>query len=78
MKVAVSIPDELFQSAEKVSRKLGLPRSRFYAAALADYVGKHQGRKVTERLDAAYAAEESRLDAGIRRAQKRSLSSESW
>ena len=78
MKVAVSIPDELFKSAETLSRKLGLSRSRLYAAALTDFVGKNQGRKVTERLDAVYAAEESRLHPQLRRAQKRSLPAESW
>ncbi len=78
MKIALSIPDDLFASAETLTRKLGLSRSRLYATALADFVGKHQGRKVTDRLDAVYAAEESRLDTRVRRAQKRSLPAESW
>ena len=78
MKVAVSIPDDLFESAETVSRKLKVPRSRLYAAALAEYVGKHHGRKVTARLNALYASEDSRLEAGLRRAQKRALAVGSW
>jgi metal-responsive CopG/Arc/MetJ family transcriptional regulator len=78
MKVALSIPDELFESAESLGKRLGVSRSRLYATALADYVAKHQGRKVTARLDAVYATEESRLDRSLRRAQARSLPRDSW
>ena len=78
MKVAVSIPDELFESAETLSKRLGVSRSRLYATALADYVARHQHRKVTARLDAVYATEESRVDKSLRRAQARSLPPDSW
>ena len=78
MKVALSIPDELFECAEAVSKRLGISRSRLYATALAEYVAKHRSRKITERLDDVYATVESRLDPGTRRVQKRSISSESW
>jgi antitoxin MazE6 len=78
MKVALSIPDELFESAETLGKRLGVSRSRLYATALADYVAKHQNRKVTARLDAVYATEESGLDRSIRRAQARSLPRDSW
>ena len=78
MKVALSIPDELFDSAETLGKRLGVSRSRLYATALADYVARHQSRKVTARLDAVYATEESRLDRSLRRAQARSLPRDSW
>jgi len=78
MKVALSIPDELFDAAETLGRRLGVSRSRLYATALADFVAKHQSRKVTARLDAVYATEESRLDGPLRRAQARSLPRDSW
>lgn len=78
MKVALSIPDELFESAESLGKRLRVSRSRLYATALADYVAKHQSRKVTARLDAVYATEDSRLDRPLRRAQARSLPRDSW
>jgi len=78
MKIALSIPDELFDSAETLGKRLGVSRSRLYATALADYVAKHQSRKVTARLDAVYATEDSRLDAATRRLQTRSLPRDSW
>ena len=76
MKVAVSIPDELFASAETLGKRLGVSRSRLYATALADFVAKNRGRQITERLNAVYASEDSRLPAAIRRVQGRSLTRE--
>jgi antitoxin MazE6 len=78
MKVAVSIPDELFEAAGILARRLGVSRSRLYATALADFVAKHQGRKVTERLDAVYGTEDSRLDSRVRRLQRRSIERDAW
>lgn len=78
MKVALSIPDELFESAETLAKRLGLSRSRLYATALADFLAKHRGRKITARLDEVYRSEESRLPKDLRRLQTRALSRESW
>ena len=73
MKVAVSIPDELFEEGETLGKRLGLSRSRLYGTALADYLAKHSGRKTTARLNAVYAEQPSRLDAPVRRAQRRAI-----
>jgi metal-responsive CopG/Arc/MetJ family transcriptional regulator len=78
MKVAISIPDDLFGSGEAVAKRLGMTRSRLYATALADFVAKHRTRKITAQLDAVYAVEDSRLDDTVRRLQARSLPRESW
>lgn len=78
MKVALSIPDDLFATAESVCKRLRISRSRLYATALAEFLAKHRGRKITERLDAVYGSENSRLDPTTRRMQKRSLATESW
>ena len=78
MKVALSIPDELFESAETLGKRLRVSRSRLYATALADFLAKHRGRKVTERLNAVYRTEDSRLEPRVRRLQRRSLAREAW
>lgn len=78
MKVALSIPDDLFATAESVCKRLRISRSRLYATALAEFLAKHRGRKITERLDAVYGSENSRVDSPTRRMQKRSLATESW
>jgi len=78
MKVALSIPDELFESAETLGKRMGVSRSRLYATALADFLAKHRGRKVTDQLNAVYAAEDSRLESRLRRLQRRSLERDAW
>ena len=78
MKVALSIPDELFETAETVSKRLGVSRSRLYATALAEFLAKHRGRKVTDRLNTVYGVEESRVEPSVRRLQRRSLERDSW
>jgi metal-responsive CopG/Arc/MetJ family transcriptional regulator len=78
MKVTLSLPDDLFETAESVRRRLGVSRSRLYATALAEFLAKHRSRKTTERLDAVYVGENSRLDSATRRMQKRSLTADSW
>jgi metal-responsive CopG/Arc/MetJ family transcriptional regulator len=78
MKAALSIPDRLFSAADALARKLRLSRSRLYATALAEYLAKHQGARVTERLDAVYHAEAPKLDAELRRAQQRVLRRVEW
>ena len=78
MKVAVSIPEELFESAESLSKRLRVSRSRLYATALSEFVAKHQGRKVTDRLNQVYGAEDSHLDERLARMQRRSLNADTW
>ena len=53
MKVAVSIPDPLFEEAERVAHRLRLPRSQLYSRALQAFVRQHSGEEITARMDAA-------------------------
>lgn len=78
MKIAVSIPDDLFASAEGLGKRLGVSRSRLYATALAEFLAKHQGRKTTARLNRIYGAEDSRIEEPLRRLQSRSVAEEPW
>lgn len=80
MKTAISIPDAVFEEAERLARQRGLSRSELYATAVAEYVRSQKVLGVRERLDAIYGAhpEESELDAVTRALQRRSLSNETW
>lgn len=78
MKTAISLPDDLFASAEKLAERLGMSRSHLVATALAEYVAKHETRKVTERLNAVYSVEDSALDTGVRKAQARAVDTDRW
>lgn len=78
MKTAISLPDDLFAAVDALARRLGVPRSRLVAEALAEYVAKHKGSRVTEQLDAVYAAEPSKLDEPMRRVARRTLKRGDW
>lgn len=51
MKVAVSLPDELFERAERAAEQLGLNRSQLYAHALAELLDNDGDDPVTARLN---------------------------
>ena len=53
MKTAVSIPDELFQAAEKHAAKEKTSRSNLYATALAEYLRRERGKQITEEMNRA-------------------------
>lgn len=78
MKTAISLPDQIFASADKLAKRLGISRSELYAQAVAEFVAKHTDTDVTARLNALYVAEPSRLDPAARRAQGRSLRDSEW
>jgi metal-responsive CopG/Arc/MetJ family transcriptional regulator len=78
MKTAISIPGALHKSADVLARRLGLSRSALYATAVAEFVAKHQGKQVTERLNAVYATESGRMDPGLMQLQARVLRRSEW
>jgi metal-responsive CopG/Arc/MetJ family transcriptional regulator len=78
MKTAISLPDDLFNAAESLAGRLGVSRSRLVALALAEFIAKHRSSKVTERLNAVYAAQESGVEPPLRRAQARAVRRTEW
>jgi len=51
MKTAISIPDDIFAKAEELARQLSTSRSELYSRAIREYVARHSGDQVTEKLD---------------------------
>jgi hypothetical protein len=77
MKVAVSIPDDVFRDADAAARRRKWPRSRLYAEALRAYVTFEEKDQVTLRLNAVHDRP-IEVDAGLSRAQYATLPDESW
>lgn len=74
MKTTISIPDELFDSAEGTARRLGMTRSELYSRALREYLAEHSREGIRERLDEIYGGEqEGGLDPALAELQRRSL-----
>jgi metal-responsive CopG/Arc/MetJ family transcriptional regulator len=51
MKVAVSIPDDVFAEAESLAQRLKTSRSELYSRALTEFVGHHAPERVTEQMN---------------------------
>lgn len=51
VKVAVSLPDDLFARADALAEEMALNRSQLYAQALAQFLDGHDTDPVTAALD---------------------------
>ena len=51
MKTAVSIPDDVFEDAERLAGRLQTSRSHLYARALAEFVSRHDEDHLTQAMD---------------------------
>lgn len=78
MKTAVSVPDQLFEAADRFARRLGLSRSELYSKALQEYLGSHREEGITEALNRLYDEEDSSLDPGLASIQSSSLPKDEW
>lgn len=78
MKVAISLPDPLFEAAEHLARELHIPRSQLYAEALASYLEVRGAAAITARLDAVHGKTAESVDPALANAQLRVLDDEAW
>jgi len=78
MKTAISIPDNVYNAAEMVAKKLNISRSEFYTKAVSDYLNQHQKSHITEALNKIYSEEKSTIDPTIIQMQSSSIGDESW
>jgi len=54
MKTAISLSDSLFEVAEQTAQYMGINRSRLFSLALEDYIARHNGDMITEKLNEVY------------------------
>lgn len=80
MKTAISIPDEVFEAAERTAKKLGISRSELYSSAVREFVDRYRRENITEKLNDVYAENESasELDTGLETLQALSLQKDQW
>jgi metal-responsive CopG/Arc/MetJ family transcriptional regulator len=78
MKVAVSIPDEIFAETEHLAKHLKASRSELYSRALGEFLGRHAPDRVTEAMNEVIAALGDTSDAFSRRAARRVLRKVEW
>jgi metal-responsive CopG/Arc/MetJ family transcriptional regulator len=78
MKTAISIPDDIFEKAERLARRAKRSRSELFAAALAEYVARHSPDEVTEAMNRVCAEVGYQQDAFDAAAARRVLEQTEW
>jgi predicted transcriptional regulator len=81
MKTAISLPDDVFNQAEKLARKLKKSRSQLYKEAVVHYLAMHDDDAITESWNRALAepCEEDAEDARfVAQAARRTLERSEW
>lgn len=78
MKTAVSIPDEVFEKAERLAQRAKRSRSELFSAALAEYVARHAPDEVTEAINRVCADVGDQQDPFVAAAGRRVLENIEW
>ena len=78
MKTAISIPDDLFEGAERLARRTKKSRSRLFRDALKEYLARHSPDQVTEAMDNALAQIDGADDGFVSAAARRILERSEW
>jgi metal-responsive CopG/Arc/MetJ family transcriptional regulator len=78
MKTAVSIPDEVFQGAERLARRTKRSRSRVFSDALREYLARHLPDEVTDAMNRACAETGEGQDPFVSSAAQHILEKSAW
>lgn len=71
MKTAISIPDALFQEAERVAKERRISRSEVFASALREYLEKRRSQRLLQDINEALAAAETPEEYTVRQKGKK-------
>jgi metal-responsive CopG/Arc/MetJ family transcriptional regulator len=78
MKIAISLPDIVFQEAELLARRLGLSRSELYTNALKSYLRRHSRDRILSKLNELCTGEFSVADPVLTQIQLGVLPKDDW
>jgi len=78
MKTAISIPNDIFKTAESFARRKKLSRSAVFTIAVTEFLSRHRDDEVTEQLNKVYGKQESSLDPVLHVIQTASIPREKW
>jgi metal-responsive CopG/Arc/MetJ family transcriptional regulator len=70
MKIAISIPDDVFEEVDKIAKEQKKSRSQIFVSAAREYIQKEETRRLIERLDKVYSQPETSEE----RAQRMAMS----
>lgn len=78
MKTAISVPDQIFESAERLASHLKKSRSQMYSEAVAEYVARHEVGTVIEQINEVCGDVDTRPDDFLSEAARRVLAGTEW
>jgi metal-responsive CopG/Arc/MetJ family transcriptional regulator len=78
MKTAVSIPNDVFQRAERLARRTKKSRSQLFSDAVQEYVARHAPDDVTEAMDRVCSELGTPSDKFVSSAARRILERSEW
>jgi metal-responsive CopG/Arc/MetJ family transcriptional regulator len=78
MKTAISIPDAIFNEAERLARRVKTTRSELYGRALKEFVARHAPDRVTEAMDCAIAECGQPADPALAATARQTLVRSEW
>jgi len=78
MKAAVSIPDEIFEEADRLAKQLKTSRSHLYSRALKEFLSRYAPDQVTEAMNRVVDEVGEAPDSIRRRAARRVLENTEW
>ena len=78
MKTAVSIPDDVFEGAERLARRTKKSRSKLFSDAIREYVARHAPEEVTEAMDRVCAKVGQPADDFVSLAGRQTLERSEW
>jgi metal-responsive CopG/Arc/MetJ family transcriptional regulator len=78
MKTVVSIPNEIFEEAERLAAELRISRSELYSRALQEYMARHAPDRLTEAMNRVIEEVGSDVDEFSQRAARQLLERVEW
>ena len=78
MKTTVSIPDDVFERAERLARRTKKTRSQLFSDALREYMARHAPEKVTDAVDRVCRELGQPQDKFVSAAGRRVLERSEW
>ena len=70
MKIAISVPDEMFKEIEQVTKECDCSRSQVFVMAVREFLERRKSKKLLEALNETYKETETREEVKVRRQAK--------
>ena len=78
MKIAISIPNDVFEDAERLAGRMQTSRSQLYVRAVAEFLARHDEEHVTAAMDSTIEQAGANVDEFTRQAARNALGRIPW